>query len=151
MGKFKIVKNIFFTVVILITITSCNRTNNDGTNIIEISERMFLTHARDVYMNPAGYLGRTIKLEGIFTRERFNDNELFFVFRRIPGCHIPEENFGFEVKWPEGRRDPYPPDNAWVEATGVLKYVIENRQRFLYLELLSLRVLNTRGQEFVTR
>jgi len=154
MGKNKIVQKIITVAVITVSvlITGCNRNNTEESNIIEISERMFLTHVRDIYMNPLNYLGRTIRLEGIFRREEFRGTEMFFVVRRIPGCHIPEEDFGFEVKWPEDRRSSYPPNDAWVETIGELKYyVADNRQRFLYLELVSLRVLERRGQELVTR
>jgi hypothetical protein len=46
---------------------------------------------------------------------------------------------------------PYPENNSWVEAKGVLKLFRGDVSRNLYLELISLDVLETRGAEFVWR
>lgn len=118
-------------------------------NIIEIRERMFVTQVNDVYLNAQSYMGRTIKLEGIFLTRQISENEsIHYVIRYAPdGCCGGGGMIGFEVKWANSRR--YPENNSWVEATGVLKEYRSGPNRFLYLELSSLNVLETRGMEFV--
>ena len=149
MSKNKFVRIGLLAAVAIIVLTGCTRTDED--DILEIRERMFVTQINDIYMNASEFLGKRIKLEGIFTSDTWGD-PLHFVLRRSPGgCCGTDGRTGFEVKWPEGRRDPYPAENSWVEATGTLKYTVSDNRRFLYLELSSLRVLTTRREEFVTR
>jgi len=111
---------------------------------VEISERMFATHINHITMNCDDYLGRTIRIEGIFLR--YDPNEpLYVVYRTLSdGCCV--RKVGFEVKWPGGITRPYPADDSWVEAIGVLR-----RRGLLYLELNSLTVLNRRGAGIVRR
>jgi uncharacterized membrane protein YcgQ (UPF0703/DUF1980 family) len=120
-------------------------------SVIEIREKMFIAHVRDVYLNTKNYLGKTIKLEGIFWSQRYLGEEPYYsVVRYGPGdgCCGPGE-FGFEVKWPIDNTKSYPADNAWVEATGVLKSEQGKYYQSLYLELSSLTVLSRRGSEQV--
>jgi uncharacterized membrane protein YcgQ (UPF0703/DUF1980 family) len=118
--------------------------------VIEIREKMFMAHVSDVYLNTSDYLGRTIKLEGVFKSQQYysGENSSYFVVRYGPGdgcCGAGE--FGFEVKWSMSRQ--YPADNSWVEAIGVLKVEQGGYYHSLYLELTSLTVLNKRGSEYV--
>ena len=117
-------------------------------DIIEIRERMFATHVRDVYLNPGDYLGKTIKLEGIFKKEQWGEpgKIYYFVVRYGPGgCCGFDANVGFEVAWAKNRARPYPNAESWVEAIGVLK----THDQYLYLDLSSLNVLSRRGSETV--
>ena len=96
------------------------------------------------------YLGKTIKLEGIFKSEKYyEDQEPYcFVVRYGPGgCCGFDANVGFEVKWAEENAQPYPAAESWVEAAGELK-VYENGN-YLYINLASLNVLSRRGAEIV--
>jgi uncharacterized membrane protein YcgQ (UPF0703/DUF1980 family) len=119
--------------------------------VIEIKEKMFMTQVSDVYMNAEDYLGKTIKLEGIFLKEEWEEDTYCFVIRYGPGCCGDDGgNVGFEVKWPEDRMEAdstgaYPDTNSWVAATGVLKV----NNQYLYLDLTSLDVLSRRGVEIV--
>ena len=156
MKKIKTAKNCFFYAVTVIAITAllfitgCDKTEEN--NIIEIREVMFMTQVNDIYLNANDFLGRTIKLEGIFTEDTWDNVYYCFVIRNAPGgCCGNDGRVGFEVKWPEDRSGANPENNSWVEATGVLKSYEENANRLLYLELTSLNVLNRRGEEFVTR
>jgi putative membrane protein len=124
---------------------------NDGT--IEIKEKMFATQISDVYLNAEDYLGRTIKLEGLFKSELYygKDEPYCFVIRYGPGgCCGMDANVGFEVAWAKENAKPYPVVDSWVEATGVLKtYEEDGYANYLYLDLSSLNVLNKRGAETV--
>jgi uncharacterized membrane protein YcgQ (UPF0703/DUF1980 family) len=139
--------------VLLFTI-SCtkakeNRVSDD--DILEITEKMFIAQVNDVYLNSEDYLGKTIKLEGIFKCEQFygDDESYCFVIRYGPGCCGTDGNAGFEVKWDKERLQPYPAVESWVEATGTLKMEEEDDYQYLYLDLSSLAVLSKRGAEVV--
>ena len=118
--------------------------------VIEIKEKMFISQVNDVYLNPEDYLGKTIKLEGLFKIEQGYDKSYCFVLRYGPGCCGYDGNVGFEVSWNKDKEKPYPGEDSWVEATGELKtYEEDGYAEFLYLDLVSLNVLDKRGQEKV--
>jgi zinc transport system permease protein len=120
--------------------------------VIEIREKMFIAQTNDVYLNPEDYLGKTIKLEGLFKQEQYEENypAYCFVLRYGPGCCGSDGNAGFEVAWDKVDKS-YPNDEDWVEAVGVLKTYEEDGYPYLYLALSSLTVLDERGAEFVTQ
>jgi zinc transport system permease protein len=127
----------------------------DSTDVIEIKEKMFIAQTNDVYQNPDDYLGKTIKLEGLFKREQYtgSDTAYCFVLRYGPGCCGNDGNAGFEVAWDDTYtlKPPYPNVDDWVEAKGTLKYYMEDDYPYLYIALSSLSVLEERGAEFVTQ
>jgi uncharacterized membrane protein YcgQ (UPF0703/DUF1980 family) len=112
---------------------------------------MFISQVNDVYLNPEDYLGKTIKLEGLFKMDQGYNKTYCFVLRYGPGCCGYDGNVGFEVAWNNEKKKSYPDEDAWVEATGELKTYEEDDSynKFLYLDLVSLNVLNKRGQETV--
>ncbi|MDR0320660.1 MAG: hypothetical protein LBI28_04085 [Treponema sp.] len=152
MRKIKLSRNSFITVLFILAIAAftggCAKVNKD---IVEIKEKMFISQVNDVYLNFEDYLGRTIKLEGIFKSEQFyNDVEPYrFVIRYGPGCCGTDGNAGFEVKWNKDREQQYPAAESWVEATGILKIDKDGSAQYLYLDLSSLDVLSKRGAEVV--
>jgi uncharacterized membrane protein YcgQ (UPF0703/DUF1980 family) len=117
--------------------------------VVEINEKMFVAQVNDVYLNAKDYLGKTIKLEGIFKSEQNNEKEepYRFVLRYGLGCCGDDGNVGFEVTWSKEKEKPYPSVDEWVEAIGVLK--VGEKANYLYLDLASLNVLETRGREIV--
>jgi uncharacterized membrane protein YcgQ (UPF0703/DUF1980 family) len=118
--------------------------------VIEIKEKMFISQVNDVYLNPEDYLGKTIKLEGLFKIDHGYDKSYCFVLRYGPGCCGFDGNVGFEVSWDKGKKKLYPGEDSWVEATGELKtYKEDGIKEFLYLDLISLNVLDKRGAETV--
>ena len=110
---------------------------------------MFLGQVDDIYKNSQDYLGRKIKLEGIFLRDRYTTGETFYSVIRygLGGCCGNDGQVGFEVAWPDNNRQTYPEDNSWVEVMGELK---RNRS-WLYIELSSIIVKLDRGLEYVTQ
>jgi zinc transport system permease protein len=123
--------------------------------IIEIKEKMFIAQTTDVYENADDYLGKIIKIQGLFKQEQYAgiDDPYCFVLRYGPGCCGGDSNAGFEVAWDKN----IPPDNSypsvdeWVEAVGKLDYYEEDGYPYLYIALSSLKVLDERGAEFVTQ
>ena len=135
---------------IFLFITGCTRSGTDENSVIEIRERMFMTQIQDIYLNANDFLGRTIQLEGIFLGMIWDGASYNYVVRGFSdGCC--GGNVGFEVLWPQGRPNQFPENNSWVEAKGVLKLFQGDSSRNLYLELISLNVLETRGAEIVWR
>ena len=160
MRENKSVRNslIIAAVVIAITVSflviynarSRNESSVATGDVIEIKEKMFISQVNDVYLNKDDYLGKTIKLEGLFKVEQGYDKSYCFVLRYGPGCCGFDGNVGFEVAWDKEKEKPYPGEDSWVEATGELKtYKEDDSMEYLYLDLVSLNVLNERGSETV--
>jgi uncharacterized membrane protein YcgQ (UPF0703/DUF1980 family) len=151
-------KNSLFTAAVILTVTavffgSCSgtkKTEISNEKIIEIKEKMFVAQINDVYLNTEDYLGKTIKLEGIFKQDQGYEGDPYcFVIRYGPGCCGNDGNVGFEVAWANEKEKPYPAVDSWVEAVGELKTYEEDDFQYLYLDLASLNVLNKRGSETV--
>jgi uncharacterized membrane protein YcgQ (UPF0703/DUF1980 family) len=129
----------------------------DGQNasgpVIEIKEKMFIAQTNDIYLNAEDYIGRTIRLEGLFKTDSYDDlsKTYRFVMRYGPGCCGNDGSAGFEVAWPDGQKRPYPKEDDWVRAEGTLRYYEEDGYPYLYLALASLSVERNRGAEFVTQ
>jgi hypothetical protein len=128
--------------------------------IVEIKEKMFLAQTNDVYLNPEEYLGKTLKLEGLFQTAYYDRGEPYhFVIRYGPGCCGNDGNAGFEVIWDENflrnvseaLEMTYPDENEWVEAVGTLGAYEEDGYPYLCIALSSLRVMDERGAEFVSQ
>ena len=154
MGKNKSAKRSFFTalaiivIIVALFITGCARAQKS--DIIEIKERMFISQIQDIYLNTNDFMGKTIKLEGIFMESFWNESYYYYVIRYVPDPCCGTDSIGFMIKWPDGLRE-YPENNSWVETTGELKLFEDDFFRNLYIELTSLTVLETRGSEFVSR
>jgi uncharacterized membrane protein YcgQ (UPF0703/DUF1980 family) len=122
----------------------------DPAGIIEIREKLFIAQTNDVYLNPQNYLGKIIKLEGLFKPVSYENGASYnFVLRYGPGCCGNDGTAGFEVAWDSPAE--YPEEDEWVEAAGILDSYEEDGYPFLYLSLLSLEVKQERGAEFVSQ
>jgi uncharacterized membrane protein YcgQ (UPF0703/DUF1980 family) len=139
----------------LVLVAAGGPKTESGNKIVEIKEKMFIARTNDIYLNPGDYMGKTIKLEGLFKREAYpgSDSPYCFVLRYGPGCCGNDGSAGFEVSWDREDGNPleYPELDSWVEAVGVLKSYTEDDYPYLYLGLLSLTVKEQRGAEFVAQ
>lgn len=115
--------------------------------VVYIKEAMFVAQTNDIYINTDDYMGKTIKLEGLFETYCYpkTNETCYFVVRYGPGCCGYDANPGFEVVWD----NEYPKVNDWVEAIGVLESYEEDGYNCLRLCLTSLKVLDKRGTEYV--
>ncbi len=125
----------------------------DTLGIIEIREKLFIASVNDVYLNADYYLGKTIRLEGIFETSEVDTSEgrkiFHYVIRRGPGCCWNDTKAGFEVIWD---KNEYPLHGAWVRATGVVEEYFGGRSKtilFLRIRLTALETLDVRGAEYV--
>ncbi|MDO4559480.1 MAG: hypothetical protein Q4C86_00905 [bacterium] len=103
---------------------------------IEIKERVFVSLINEIYLNAEDYIGKKIRLQGVF--EKFTDDEtketFYSVTRQGPGCCGADLNPGFEVVWDK----KYPASGLWVDATGVLEVY---EKEYLRLRLTELKTL----------
>ena len=157
-------KKIFLTLLLAATLllSACSSpganppsidfTSSTEGSVIEIKERFFITRLNDIYLNKEKYIGRTIKLEGIFGNDYWeaDDKRYFSVYRNGPGCCFNDSQAGIEVIYPESTDIPYPENNAWVEAIGVLEEYQEDGATYLRLRLDRLEEKQDRGAETVT-
>jgi len=119
--------------------------------IVEIKEKFFIAQLNDIYLNANRYLGKTIKLEGIFSYDPEEEEQyrIYAVYRKGPGCCRDDGQALIEVAWPEGTDTPYPKYEAWVEAVGILEEYKEGFSTFIRISLTSLEEKEERGAEYV--
>jgi len=118
-------------------------------NVIEISERFFITQMTEINMNAEEHVGRTIRYEGMFQTLDWSatGEEYHMVIRYILGCCGDDGFIGYEVYL--GDMEPFP-DNAWVEVTGELEWYEVDGMRILRVVATSIREMDERGSELVT-
>ena len=117
-------------------------------DVVEISEKLFIAQTNDIYINTEDYLGKTIKYEGIFKSYYWEeaDTTYYYVIRYGPGCCGYDGEAGFAVAW-DGQ---WPGEDDWCEAVGILEAYEENGFQYLRLSLTSLTVKDERGAEYVS-
>ena len=144
-------------ILLILFITGC-RGRSDDSGIVEIRENMFIAQINEINLNYREYLGRTIKLEGFFQHNYWEDYNWFYVVRNVPDCCGDSGVLGFEVSWDpafDGTNydidmSQWPESNAWVEAVGELgNYEFFGNRLFLVLS--ELNVLEKRGLDLVHR
>ncbi|GMO25150.1 MAG: hypothetical protein Ta2B_04650 [Termitinemataceae bacterium] len=128
--------------------------------IIEIKEKMFISQVNDVYLNPDEYMGKTIKIEGLYKCEtNIETNQQYnYVMRYGPGCCGSDGNVGFEIAYSSAEdgaavdvKNSFPLEDTWVEAVGLLDSYMENDYPYIYIKLNSLNEKKQRGSEFVSQ
>lgn len=131
------------------TFISGTKTN---AGLVEIKEKMFIAQVNDVYLNPDDYVGKTIRLQGLFMTQDNGSSmpPYHFVIRYGPGCCGNDGNAGFEVLW-ENKGVTYPQDEEWVEAVGTFGAYEEDGYPYYCISLSSLKVLDERGAEYVSQ
>ena len=119
-----------------------------GGDVVELTEKMYVTYLNEIYANTQDYLGRTIRLQGMFTAIFYEptDTTYYYVYRIGPGCCGNDGSMaGFEFTW-DGEM---PNENDWIEVTGVLgEYEIDGLS-YLTLNASSVNIMKERGAENV--
>ena len=127
--------------------------SNSNKGLIEIKEKMFIAQINDIYLNPEDYIGKTLKLEGMFHTEQgytLNGDTYYSVFRYGPGCCGADGIAALEVMW-EDRDKTYPKEKDWVEAAGEFGEYETEGYSYFCIKLSSLTVLEKRGAEYVAQ
>jgi uncharacterized membrane protein YcgQ (UPF0703/DUF1980 family) len=120
----------------------------DG-KILHIRDKFFIQQCNDIYLNPDEYIGRTVKLEGIY--DEYADEEsgetLRYVIRYGPGCCGNDGVAGFEFTY-NGEQKPKMDD--WIEATGTVDIADPDDYGYVVLRLSELKIMDKRGMEYVS-
>lgn len=118
-------------------------------DIVEIGERFFLTRITDIVTHADNYEGRTVRFEGMFYAIHWDVTNRYhhYVVRRTYGCCGDDGYIGFEVELGD---IPPPPEDAWVEVTGILTRGDADGTSLLVVDVTSITELATRGAEFVS-
>jgi hypothetical protein len=115
-------------------------------DIVDVTEKMYVPLINDIYTNTPGYLGKTIRIEGMFTSQEYNGKTYYFVYRVGPGCCGNDGNMcGFEFTYDGGM----PKDNDWIEVVGELTSYEEEGYTYLSLNADMVTVKTERGKETV--
>ena len=113
---------------------------------IDITEKFYVAYINELYTNTDDYLGKTVRLEGMYTAETFDGITYNYVYRVGPGCCGNDGDMcGFEFVM----NGYSPKEGDWVRVTGTLTRVKEGGINFLYLANSKVEVLETRGLENV--
>lgn len=120
----------------------------DYENMITITEKMYVSWINEIYINPKSYIGKTIKIQGMYQVDHLESTgtTYYYVYRVGPGCCGNDGNMcGFEfIGNTEGLSD-----NDWIEVTGVLTEYQENGVSYLTISAASVTKMETRGNEVV--
>lgn len=95
--------------------------NLENEDVLEISEKMYLTQIHDIFLNFSDYENKTIVVEGMYSL-LFNPEGIQnvpAVYRRGPGCCGNDGWGGFLLHY-DGT---LPDENAWIRVTGTHEIV----------------------------
>jgi len=146
---------LFLLSLLLLLNTDClNKdvsSNNDNTSskIINVdvdltilSRTMVYAEVYNIMTNPYNYLGKTIKLNGLFYSSYYDENETMYYFVVITDATscCPQ---GIEFIWGSGRKYPedYPDEKSNIEITGVFSSYDELGETYYHLLVEDLRIL----------
>lgn len=127
-----------------------NSNNVESGDVINITEKMYVTYINEIYTNATDYLGKTIKIQGMFTSEYCEPTKTtyYYVYRTGPGCCGNDGSMcGFEFTY----KGDIPNKNEWIEVIGTLRTYEEEGNTYLTLDVCSLKVMDKSGAETVYR
>lgn len=117
---------------------------------ITINEKVFITQINDIYLNFEDYKNKTIIVEGMYSvfESTVSDAVSPVVYRNGPGCCNNDGWAGFLLKY-DGK---LPKENDWIKVTGTpFLDNTEHGYTNLYLDVVSIEVLEKRGAELVAQ
>ena len=141
-------------VICILIMTGCTSTSEEvdtGEIDLNITEKMYVTYINEIYTNTDSYLGKRLKIEGMFSAEYFEptDTTYYYVYRQGPGCCGNDGSMcGFEFTSKDGK---YPNENDWIEVIGKLDRYYEDDYEYLTIRADSVKVKDERGAEIVTQ
>ncbi|MDU6114342.1 MAG: hypothetical protein E6649_07990 [Paeniclostridium sordellii] len=122
--------------------------SNDGTPI-EIKEKMFIAQLDDIFNNSDDYIGRTIKIEGLYNSLEADGKTLNYVYRHSPGCCGNDGIVCIEFVGNDKMKMPNPDD--WIEVTGKIEEYKDKEVKSVRIRLETLNVKTQRGKKFVSQ
>jgi len=138
-------KKIIVILALAVILGACGNGPGDGGNgILVIGDRFFVHQVHDIWLNTSQFLGRTIQYEGIFRTVHWRPTGQDHIVIRYTISCCGEVPVGFYILLPDSFY-PLPPENAWVEITGV----VEIHGIDLMVRAVSLVEVEDRGDGFV--
>ncbi len=114
---------------------------------VDITEDKYVSYVNDIYVYTEDYLGKMIRIEGIYLGETFEGKNYQYIYRRGPGCCDTDgEMCGFEFTY----NGELPKNGDWIEVVGTLRQYLDGNLAYLTLDAVSVTVKQTRGAEEVT-
>jgi uncharacterized membrane protein YcgQ (UPF0703/DUF1980 family) len=118
--------------------------------VIEITEKMFIAQCNDIYLNPGEYIGKTVRIEGMydeFTDETGTTNR--GVIRNGPGCCANDGVAGFEFMCED---IPACKPNDWISVEGVITpYTFDDGYETVIIGQANITIKTERGAEYVSQ
>ena len=117
---------ILLILIFCLLLSACSATvdlteNDSGQKILEISK------------DPTDYLGKTIRISGIYSYEEFGGTTYHYVLKATES----EENLGFEFRW----KGEYPEAGTPILVIGKLVSETVDGYNFIYIRATELHVL----------
>ncbi len=119
-------------------------------DILEISEKMFLTQINDIYYNFDEYKDKTIIVEGMYASFTTRDGNLKVpvIYRYGPGCCDNDGWGGFLLKY----AGQLPQEKDWIRVTGTPELTkTPEGYTNLVLNVISIEMKTQRGKVRVTQ
>lgn len=148
----KIIANLMI-IMTLIGLTGCSSEDDDINNVgdvINITEEMYVTWINEIYVNEEDYIGKKVKIEGIYSTYYSDEEDATYnlVYRTGPGCCGNDGGMcGFEFE----SGDEMPQENDWIAVEGTLGYYEVNGYNYLTIKNAKIDVKEERGAEVVSQ
>ena len=126
---------------------------------VVIGDKYFDTTINDIWTNPDSYKNKTIEIEGMYLENKYKNSKnepvtLTFVGRYTtsnlcPNCPPGYSYFEYELKDDLGYE--FKDSNDWIKVVGTphLGKDSDTGEEYYYLEVLSLEVMNEKGNDTV--
>ncbi len=151
---------LLITASLLVSLCACGKTNGESEStadattkqisddVINITEKMFVTYINEIYTNTSDYIGKTIKIEGMFDayHDETSDITYYYVYRTGPGCCGNDGSMcGFEFTY----NGKMPKEKDWIEVVGKLRTYKDGPDTYLTLDAQTVTIKDQRGSEIV--
>lgn len=162
---------ILISICTIIMMTGCNEKvsknntenseNKESQEIIKIMENVYVDYVNDIHLDSSKYLGKTIEIEGMFTKEKDENNKNHLYVYRLTdvmeyihddeGKHVEgdEDDHMVEMEVKSGFEFDYsgdlPKENDWIKVSGKLKEKDGN----IIINADSVKIMKDRGMEKV--
>ncbi|WP_455538551.1 TIGR03943 family putative permease subunit [Terrisporobacter sp.] len=158
---------ILITICLLSLLVGCSKNEigevkkSEASNeTIKVMESVYVDYINDIYLDSEKYLGKTIEIEGMFTKETDEKNKNHMYVYRIAQIvkdkpydtyddshsheetEISEEKYGLQFSYNKN----IPKENEWIKVIGKLTQKDGN----LIIQAKSVDILKNRGIEKVT-
>jgi hypothetical protein len=121
-----------------------------GGGVIEIREKLFIAQCNDIYLNPDEYIGRRVRIEGMYYEYVEEGGAVYYSVTRLgPGCCGNDGVAGFEFTC-DAPPECEPDD--WISVEGVITpYTYDDGYESVVIGDASVTVKTERGEEYVSQ